>query len=155
MRGITRAEWQSVLDEAKCTILGVLRDEACNAYLLSESSLFVYSHKIVAKTCGTTTLLRMLPPLLRLVMARGMQVEWVAYSRKDFLFPQEQKFPHRSTAEEVRLQSLQALEWLSCMCICFVLRNCLEALAMPMLSMSSGRMDPVEGCALAIVKQQH
>lgn len=55
--------------------------------MLSESSLFVYSHKIIAKTCGTTTLLRMLPPLLERVAAKKMEVEWVAYSRKDFLFP--------------------------------------------------------------------
>lgn len=47
----------------------------------------MYSHKIIAKTCGTTTLLRMLPPLLERVAAKKMEVEWVAYSRKDFLFP--------------------------------------------------------------------
>ncbi len=31
----------------------------------------------------------------------GLKVEWLCYSRKDFLFPKHQKFPHRSMQEEI------------------------------------------------------
>ncbi len=31
-----------------------------------------------------------------------MKVEWVAYTRKNFNFPEVQKFPHRDPQEEVR-----------------------------------------------------
>jgi S-adenosylmethionine decarboxylase len=30
-----------------------------------------------------------------------MRVEWFSYTRKDFLFPTEQKFPHRGASEEI------------------------------------------------------
>jgi len=30
-----------------------------------------------------------------------MKVEWVAYTRKNFNFPEVQKFPHRDPQEEV------------------------------------------------------
>jgi S-adenosylmethionine decarboxylase len=31
----------------------------------------------------------------------GLEVEWLSYTRKDFLFPELQKYPHRSTDEEI------------------------------------------------------
>jgi S-adenosylmethionine decarboxylase len=63
--------------------------------------LFVYPLKLVIKTCGTTTLLAALPRLLDLTLKLAMRVEWVAYTRKDFKFPQAQKFPHRGPKEEI------------------------------------------------------
>ena len=77
-------------------------NDKCDSYLLSESSLFVYSHKLVMKTCGTTTLLMALEPLIAITSALGMTIEWLAYTRKDFIFPQVQKVPHRDPQEEVR-----------------------------------------------------
>lgn len=82
-----------------------MTNDSCDSYVLSESSLFVYSHKLVLKTCGTTTLLVCLEPLLEATTALGLKVEWVAYTRKDFTFPTAQKFPHRDPGEEVRRQS--------------------------------------------------
>lgn len=77
---------------------------SCDSYVLSESSLFVYSHKMILKTCGTTTLLMALEPLIAAARALGMSLEWLAYTRKDFTFPLVQKFPHRDPLEEVRGQ---------------------------------------------------
>ena len=86
---------------AGCVILSHVSNEHMDAYVLSESSLFVYKHKCFLKTCGTTTLLRCLPALLDAARAEGLELEWLGYSRKDFTFPTDQVFPHTSFSQEV------------------------------------------------------
>lgn len=75
----------------------------------SESSLFVFPHKLILKTCGTTTLLAGISPILELAHKAGFpygDVHRVFYSRKSFMFPERQRSPHGSWAEEVhRLNS--------------------------------------------------
>ena len=78
-----------------------LSNECMDSYVLSESSLFVYKHKLLIKTCGTTTVLRLLPDLLEMTKSLGMELSWLGYYRKNFSFPLQQIFPHRSFAEEV------------------------------------------------------
>lgn len=91
-----------------------------NLACAAESSLFVYSYKMILKTCGTTTLLMALEPLLRMTGELGMKVEWVAYTRKDFQRPGQQKFPHRDHVEEVRpapsLYAMPCMHAYVCMC---------------------------------------
>ena len=58
LRDVTREEWTELCVAAACEILDVRSNEFFDAYLLSESSLFVYPVKLILKTCGTTTLLR-------------------------------------------------------------------------------------------------
>jgi hypothetical protein len=70
--------------------------------VLSESSLFVYDHRLIMKTCGTTTLLRCLGTLFEYADKMGMQLSWVGYSRKNFLFPTAQLWPHVNFGEEMR-----------------------------------------------------
>lgn len=36
-----------------------------------------------------------------LLQELGLEVEWLSYTRKDFLFPELQKYPHRSSEEEI------------------------------------------------------
>ncbi len=66
LREITRPQWDKILTEARCTILNSLSNEKLDSYVLSESSLFVYPLKMMLKTCGTTTLLRAIGPLLEI-----------------------------------------------------------------------------------------
>lgn len=61
-----------------------------DAFILSESSLFIMSNRLVIKTCGTTTLLRCLGTLLRYGDELGMVLEWVGYSRKNLNNPSAQ-----------------------------------------------------------------
>jgi Adenosylmethionine decarboxylase len=74
-----------------------------DAYVLSESSLFVYRHRVVIKTCGTTTLLRCIAYLLQHAgRGLGMELEWVGYSRKNFTAPGAQLYPHGSFEQELQ-----------------------------------------------------
>lgn len=106
--------WKEMLDLVHCKVLSVVASEHVDAYLLSESSMFVFPHKVVLKTCGTTTLLLGLPRLLEICAAQagfpgpvvGGQVfkatpYRVFYSRKNYLYPDQQKGPHRSWRDEV------------------------------------------------------
>ncbi|CAK7225286.1 spermidine resistance protein [Sporothrix bragantina] len=110
--------WVEMLDLVNCKILSVIHSETVDAYLLSESSMFVFPHKIILKTCGTTTLLLGLHRMLRIAATvagfpfhntdstsdiRVAATPYrVFYSRKNFLFPDRQQGPHRSWKQEVK-----------------------------------------------------
>jgi len=102
LRAISRDEWQVMLDHAKCTILNETSNDHCTSFVLSESSLFVFPLKVILKTCGTTTLLRAIPTLLDYAERCHLDVEWVFYSRRNFIFPHKQPFPHNDFSAEVR-----------------------------------------------------
>ena len=53
--------WSDMLADAACTIIHQESNKDFDAYLLSESSMFVYPDRLILKTCGTTTLLLALP----------------------------------------------------------------------------------------------
>lgn len=101
LRSASREEWDAILADARCTVLSVKRTADCDAYLLSESSLFVFARQVLIKTCGTTTLLRAIPRLLRLAARCCLKVAGVTYSRTAFTFPNQQLYPHTSWAAEV------------------------------------------------------
>ena len=92
--------WAELLKDASCSILSKKENEHFDAYLLSESSLFVYPHKLILKTCGTTTLLLVLPKLLALAARVGAALESVHYSHYRYAFPHLQPSPHSSFDEE-------------------------------------------------------
>uniref|UniRef100_T1IQC5 S-adenosylmethionine decarboxylase proenzyme n=1 Tax=Strigamia maritima TaxID=126957 RepID=T1IQC5_STRMM len=73
--------------------------------LFSESSMFVSKQRFILKTCGTTTLLNCLNPLLLLVKkyTNFDEVQDIFYSRKNFLRPELQLAPHNSFEEEVKI----------------------------------------------------
>eukprot|EP00181_Compsopogon_caeruleus_P001923 CAMPEP_0184682422 /NCGR_PEP_ID=MMETSP0312-20130426/7248_1 /TAXON_ID=31354 /ORGANISM="Compsopogon coeruleus, Strain SAG 36.94" /LENGTH=340 /DNA_ID=CAMNT_0027134083 /DNA_START=234 /DNA_END=1253 /DNA_ORIENTATION=- len=100
-RSYDRTFWKEFLKAAQCTILSDISNEFADAYLLSESSLFVFPTKIIIKTCGTTTLLKIVPQLLHEANNLGLRVASLQYSRSCFLFPEKQPFPHSSFEEEI------------------------------------------------------
>lgn len=80
--------------------------------------MFVFPHKIILKTCGTTTLLLGLERILTIANKvlrsssqsaastpeeLGRQVKQCFYSRKSFMFPERQKGPHKDWMLEVGL----------------------------------------------------
>lgn len=105
---------------------GLMLDAAAYPDLgpFSESSMFVFPHKIILKTCGTTTLLLGLRRLLELAKCSltgqssfevpetspdtvcrdlGAMVRQCFYSRKSFMFPERQKGPHKDWMLEVQV----------------------------------------------------
>ncbi|KAK2756417.1 spermidine resistance protein [Arachnomyces sp. PD_36] len=110
--------WEGMLDLVNCKVLSIVESEDVDAYLLSESSMFVFPHKLILKTCGTTTLLWGLPRILEIAAtyagfpkstappSNGISTAAapyrVFYSRKNFLFPDRQRGPHRSWKDEVK-----------------------------------------------------
>ena len=91
-----------MLDLAKCTIISHSTNNYFDAFVLSESSLFVYPYKVMIKTCGTTTLLKTVPKLLEYASRFSLEVELVLFSRKNFLFPDKQIYPHTDWRDEIR-----------------------------------------------------
>ncbi|TPX08664.1 uncharacterized protein E0L32_009853 [Thyridium curvatum] len=118
LKAVPSDTWVGMLDMVNCKILSVITSENVDSYLLSESSMFVFPHKIILKTCGTTTLLLGLHRLLRIAavdagfpyhntgslddIKAAATPYRVFYSRKNFLFPDKQQGPHRSWKQEVK-----------------------------------------------------
>ncbi len=117
LKAVDASTWEGMLDLVNCKVLSIVKSDNVDAYLLSESSMFVFPHKIILKTCGTTTLLLGLHRLLRIAAidagfpfhnAKALNDIHAAatpyrifYSRKNFLFPDKQRGPHRSWKQEV------------------------------------------------------
>ncbi|KAJ2624580.1 spermidine resistance protein [Coemansia sp. RSA 1358] len=103
LRRVPVAVWRDMLDLVHCQILSTLSNAHVDSYLLSESSFFVYPHKLVLKTCGTTTLLYAVPRVLEIarVFLGTASAYQLFYSRKNFMFPDQQEELHRSWESEV------------------------------------------------------
>lgn len=67
--------------------------------------MFVSKRRWILKTCGTTTPLQCLAPLLQLAkqVAGHSKIEDLFFSRKNFKRPELQQSPHRGFEEEVAL----------------------------------------------------
>ncbi|MBK26716.1 MAG: adenosylmethionine decarboxylase [Halobacteriovorax sp.] len=81
--------WSALVKEAKATILSSIKNKNCKAYLLSESSLFVWSDRIVLITCGQTTLVEAIKFFLKSYPKE--QLESLIFQRKNEYFSHLQK----------------------------------------------------------------
>ncbi|KAL3230189.1 S-adenosylmethionine decarboxylase proenzyme [Nakaseomyces bracarensis] len=118
LRDIAFEKWVAILKLVKCEVLSIKSTEKMDAFLLSESSLFVCDHKLTLKTCGTTTTLFCLEELFRIVQE---ELKWdmrataayqekdqgqyhpykVFYSRRCFMFPLKQRSIHKRWTDEI------------------------------------------------------
>ncbi len=90
LRAIGRRQLDEILGLAACSIVSAKSCTEFDAYILSESSLFLYPRKAILKTCGTTKLLAAVPALTAAAGAVGLAPCRVKYSRASFLFPAQQ-----------------------------------------------------------------
>ena len=90
LRSNRDGKWQKVVNSSGSRILSSISTDDLDAYLLSESSLFVWNNRILMITCGKTSLINALPKILDLI--DGAPVALVYYGRKKENFPLEQPF---------------------------------------------------------------
>lgn len=64
LRDIPRDCLDYILNLVNCKILSCTRTRDLDSYVLSESSLFINKHRLLIKTCGTTTLLYSVRPII-------------------------------------------------------------------------------------------
>jgi len=84
--------WRNVVHAVDAKVLSVLRGDHVDAYLLSESSLFVFSDKIYLKTCGTTRIFNSIQVIVPHISEGipGINLTGVTYSRPTYRFPDHQ-----------------------------------------------------------------
>jgi len=88
LRGLGEQRWHEIVEAAQATVLSRLRTESCDAYLLSESSLFVFERKMLMITCGRTRLVDAVAALLQDVSLED--VRFFIFERKNEAFPHRQ-----------------------------------------------------------------
>lgn len=104
LRKIPRSVWDALLKSVRCEIISFKRNDQIDAYVLSESSMFVSKRRWILKTCGTTTPLECIEPLIQMAENAGYKnIEYLFYSRKNFKRPDLQVSPHRTFEEEVNV----------------------------------------------------
>ena len=59
-----RDRLKNMLENVKCEIISMSRNGQVDAYVLSESSMFISQRRFILKTCGTTTPLECIRDLL-------------------------------------------------------------------------------------------
>lgn len=125
LRKIQRSSWDSLLKFVRCEILSMRRTEYFDGYVLSESSMFVYKDRIILKTCGQTTLLNCIEPLLFLAkeIAGFDEVLDIFYSRKNFMRPELQDKSHTNFDNEIGILDSE-FEVGSAYCLGKVNRDC-------------------------------
>jgi len=103
LRNIPREAIDCILDLVNCKILSSTTTRDLDAYVLSESSLFINKQRLLLKTCGTTTLLEAVQPIIEAAhkFCGFDAIEDVFYSRKKFARPDLQKAPHQSFEDEI------------------------------------------------------
>jgi len=117
LRTFPEEAWRGVMERMGIAILSKIEsahgkpeqneteDKGCTAYLLSESSLFVYRDRVVFKTCGLSSPLRGLRLFLDVARNPGSSgedgLEQVLYSHPAYMRQEEQAAPHQSWADEV------------------------------------------------------
>lgn len=103
LRIIDRCDWEKLLTSVQCAIISAKSNNSMTAYVLSESSMFITRKRFILKTCGKTTLLAAVKPLLELVYEKcGFDIVLdVFYSHKNYMKPELQHDIHRHFDDEV------------------------------------------------------
>lgn len=88
LRSLKDSFWDEVVRAAGAKILSKISNEFVDAYLLSESSLFVYDRHLVMITCGRTKLIQSIRKILSHI--KPQHIRGFFYERKHEVFPQYQ-----------------------------------------------------------------
>ena len=89
LRSNTTGFWDKVVQSAYTHIISHQANSYFDAYLLSESSLFVYDNRIIIITCGRSQLYRTVPVIFTCL--QQSEVRYLFYERKNFIYPEAQQ----------------------------------------------------------------
>ncbi|MFK3976748.1 adenosylmethionine decarboxylase [Shewanella vesiculosa] len=81
LRSLDRTFWQGLVAASNADILSSISNDFCDAYLLSESSLFVWDDRIVVLTCGASTLVESACYFIEHIGEQA--ISYVCYQRKN------------------------------------------------------------------------
>lgn len=99
LRSLPRSFWENVVQKSQAEILSSFSNDFFDAYLLSESSLFVSQNRCVMITCGQT---RLIDAALFFLEQYKQNVQACFYQRKNELYPQMQSSDFTSDVEKLR-----------------------------------------------------
>lgn len=99
LRSNRNGRWRQVVEAAKANIISEISTPKLDAYLLSESSLFVWDNRLLMITCGQTVLIDAIPVILDILDKRN--VAFLFYERKNFMYPEEQPSNFEENALEL------------------------------------------------------
>lgn len=88
-KNLRAADWKRAAEAGGAAIVGKTATDRLDAYILSESSLFVWDNCILMITCGRTSLIDALDEILEIV--KKEEVAFIFYERKNFIFPADQQ----------------------------------------------------------------
>ena len=88
LRSNSDGRWDRVVNASRAHIISRISTDCLDAYLLSESSLFVWKDAVLIITCGKTTPIDAFHEIIDGVVEKS--VVSVFYERKNFMFPREQ-----------------------------------------------------------------
>jgi S-adenosylmethionine decarboxylase len=88
LRELGEEYWRGIARRAGAAVLSRISSDRCDAYILSESSLFVFDRKAVMITCGRTRLHEAVLALLEDVPPETIRM--LMYERKNEVFPHRQ-----------------------------------------------------------------
>jgi len=91
-KAIKEEVWNKVVEAVDAKVLSIVRGDHVDAYLLSESSLFVFKDRIFLKTCGTTRIFNAVEVIVTHLSEEmpGINLTRVAFSRPTYRFPNRQ-----------------------------------------------------------------
>jgi S-adenosylmethionine decarboxylase len=101
LRSAGDAYWERIVSVAGASVLSRIRNDCCDAFLLSESSLFVFDHKLIMITCGQTRLVDAVIALLDRVPAEA--IHFFTYERKNEFYPHRQPTSFYDDAQQLGL----------------------------------------------------
>ncbi len=99
LRSMNPSWWHEVVAAAGAQVLSKLESDVCDAYLLSESSLFVWDDHLTLITCGQTRLVDAVAMVLRQIPPK--QIASLIYERKNEHFPERQPTSFREDASRL------------------------------------------------------
>ena len=100
LRSFGKEAWLRVIGAAGAHAISVSHNPRCDAFLLSESSLFVFDEYLVMITCGRTSLIDAVVEMFRFIPTG--EVAMLVYERKNEHFPEEQPTTFEQDADRLK-----------------------------------------------------